>query len=1126
MNVVHWTILRFCRRAVVLAVWLGLAWWIQPATGAAAEGATPAGYPSARYQPVENGYRIVGSMELFNRALYGGHEQDGLPERYFTLAGDQPLILGAITDWRKHPACLHAKCGTLMLGMAMDHEVGYPVVGGATEDRFSQWFHKSRGTVTTFRNGWMEYDVRPYFQCAATVRAEIEVLPLQAEAGYVCHLRVRTDQQVHLVIGFGGLTDFLARFEFPSVRARYFSAENCKGDRVTPGQNRAWVEGPDSGAIKSRMLIGTSFPVEVSRGDPAKALVFPGKFLQRGDYAGDAPMVRMHCAVGPGRPLDGRIIVLRNSDEAVLDRLLGEPNQVAKLKQAIRSKQAAIEIDTPDPLLNLTIPPNVLAMDACWHGRTFHHGAIGWHAPYMGWRHWYGPTVIGWHDRVAKAIRTHAATQVMPADLDPSKERVVQSGGPYSRLENSYGYIPGILGQDRIFYNMQEVYVDHFLHHLEWTGDLELAREVFPVIARVLDWEARILDAESDGLYQNWLNTWISDAHSYNGGNCTQASAYNYRANRKMARIAELLGEDPKPFARRGERTYQAAHETLWLPERGVMAEYVDTIGNKLVHPSPELASIYHSIEAELVDPFQAYQMLRFTETDLRNERTAVSDGRLVWSSNWYPQVYSCCGLYTAENLHLAWAYFRCGMAAQAYEILKGVVDAHFLCDSPGSVGHCMTGSGYSSGAIDFSENPSLVLRTVVEGLFGVRFELLDEKITIAPNLPAEWARARLKIPDITLDYRRQADRETWTINCAVPARRTIRLAMRRTEVEQVTLDGTPCDYRIEPRLGRSDVVVETDRVGKLVLVVDHAGAPLPQAEGPGTASPGDTLTVTVQDGVILDAKTPSGFLNSLQAADHSLTGHAKNLPGWHTLFLRVRRGQWEGWIPWDVRVGAKLPPLPAEQPKGEFVPVDLKERFNIKLADVHQLEYRKPRPAGHSIMVQLDGRFLWDWNQAGYQTVRVDDSRLRSCGGVFTTPSGIPFITPAEGNNAACASVWDNFPEELSVPVSGRGSELAVLLVGVTNPMQARVENGRLTVRYQDGSEDMVKLINPKNFDDWLVAATQTENETVYFSDYNHALVQRIRLDPSKELATLTARATANEVIIALLGLSVRREQ
>src|SRR5690606_34595292 len=103
------------------------------------------------------------------------------------------------------------------------------------------------------------------------------------------------------------------------------------------------------------------------------------------------------------------------------------------------------------------------------------------------------------------------------------------------------------------------------------------------------------------------------------------------------------------------------------------------------------------------------------------------------------------------------------------------------------------------------------------------------------------------------------------------------------------------------------------------------------------------------------------------------------------------------------------------------------------------------------------------------------------------------------------------NFPTELAIPLEGKGTELAVLLIGITNPMQTWVENGRLTVQYRDGSEEAVSLVNPVNFDDWLVAATQRENETVYFSDYNHAFVQRIRLDPAKELQSLAVRGTAN---------------
>ena len=147
---------------------------------------------------------------------------------------------------------------------------------------------------------------------------------------------------------------------------------------------------------------------------------------------------------------------------------------------------------------------------------------------------------------------------------------------------------------------------------------------------------------------------------------------------------------------------------------------------------------------------------------------------------------------------------------------------------------------------------------------------------------------------------------------------------------------------------------------------------------------------------------------------------------------------------------------------------------------------------------------------------------KLEEGRGVFYSPSGIGFSTPAKGSNVACASIWDNFPTSIEIPLKGKASELAVFFIGVTNPMQSRVENARFTVTYLDGSTETVSLVNPDNFDDWLNAALQTQNETVYFSDYNHGMVQRIELDPKKELAKLSMEAVANEVIIGLLGISV----
>lgn len=1084
------------------------------------------GIMKLHYQPVSDGYQIVGSNNIFNRGLYGGHENDSLTEKYVTFAGDQPVVLGAITDWRTSEACLHAKCGTFMVGIASTPGVTAPVFNAPIKrgERYSQWFHENQGAVATYKNGWMEYEINTFSQCFARVTANIEVLPINSEDGFLVHIRANTDQRVILVLGFGGITDFLGRFEFPYVKERNFSPSDCLNNMVTVGTNRALVNGSGENAIKTAMRIGTSFPVHVQIGD-AERIESPGVFLGKDSAMIESPMVKMDCVIGQGETLDGYIVVLRNASETALDKWLSQPDPVNLLKHEICKIRSAIEITTPDHMLDLSVPPSVLAMDASWHEKSFYHGTYAWHAPYMGWRLWYGPTVIGWHDRVKKGFKTFADLQVPKTG---KKEEVIYTRGQYSRLKNSYGFLPEMSdGRKTIFYNMQEVGVDMILHEIEWAGDLSYVKDVFDNISGVLNWEKRILDPDDDYLYQNWLNTWVSDAHSYNGGGCAQASAYNYRANKVMAKLALKLGRDPEPFQSRSNKIREAVQKTLWIPEKGIMAEYMDVIGNKLLHPSPELATIYHSIEAGIVDPFQAYQMLAFTENVLRNEKTKARNGRLVWSSDWYPQNYSSCGLYTAENIHLAWAYFMCGQTRKGHDLLTGIVDAHYLSRLPGVVGHCLAPDGFSDGSTDFTDINSMYLRLIVEGLFGIRFNLLDGKIAVAPNFPSAWEQASLKIADASLEYERKGEKEIFNFQSNAEARRIFMIPLRSSKIGDVFLNGRSAGYRIEPGIGYSKLIVESEQPGNINLEVNYLPSPVPGLVCQRHVFQGENINIQIDRGHIVEIKDPSGCLSKINRNNTSVDGKMTGEPGMRTIFVRIKNDNWDGWLPAEVLIKEKhtaLEPVPATE--GYYDPVDLSEYFNVSLSEIHKQEYWNPRPEGYSIMACLDGRFGWDWNQAGKNKIVVNDHRLRASGDRYITENGIPFITPEKGSNAACISIWDNYPEETSFSLSGKGNELAVFFIGVTNPMQSRVENARFTVEYEDGTNEKVSLINPVNFDDWLVAAVQQENETEYFSDFNHGIIQRIPLNPDKELKSLNVRAIANEVIVGILGVSIHREK
>ena len=66
-----------------------------------------------------------------------------------------------------------------------------------------------------------------------------------------------------------------------------------------------------------------------------------------------------------------------------------------------------------------------------------------------------------------------------------------------------------------------------------------------------------------------------------------------------------------------------AMQRKLWQPRAGVFAEALDTAGHRLLHPEPELATLYHAAEFGAADPLQLWQMLFWGDTAPGVRRTA-----------------------------------------------------------------------------------------------------------------------------------------------------------------------------------------------------------------------------------------------------------------------------------------------------------------------------------------------------------------------------------------------------------------------------------------------------------------------------------------------------------------------
>ena len=174
---------------------------------------------------------------------------------------------------------------------------------------------------------------------------------------------------------------------------------------------------------------------------------------------------------------------------------------------------------------------------------------------------------------------------------------------------------------------------------------------------------------------------------------------------------------------------------------------------------------------------------------------------------------------------------------------------------------------------------------------------------------------------------------------------------------------------------------------------------------------------------------------------------------------------------------------------------------------------------------------------------------------GLLSTSLGVPFRTPAEGKNIAFTSLWDNYPDSLTIPLTGKASHAYLLLAGSTNHMQCHIANGVIRVHYADGTSETLELINPDNwcpieqdfYVDGIAFCLQTPRP--YRLHFKSGLVSNnlekdlnitgvygrpidggagvlldMLLDPAKELKSLTLETLSNDVVIGIMGITLQK--
>jgi hypothetical protein len=965
------------------------------------------------------------------------------------------------------------------------------------------WLDEARQIVSRYRGGSLVYEIND--PAIGAGKLELAAVPTAGMRGLAVRAELRSSAvPVELVFAFGGADGRRGRRggdigceSEPVAEFFRFQAKSCHGNKVTITSNVFVLHGrpsPTAGVFPS----GTQIQVADGAQWESAAGLF-GSTNSKTEFPVAAGAIRLH----EGKPVCFALV----ADDGVRLPVGAEKlEEVFSAAENYRQEIARqVEVSTPDPFINAAASAMNVAADAIWDQaqQAFMHGAVAWRVRLLGWRGPAAGDALGWHDRTAEHLAGYARnqnTKPVPESIPPADE-----SSDLARNEaalHSNGDMTGT------HYDMNLIAVDTFFRHLLWTGDTNYARALWPAIERHFGWERRLFrrefGAERLPLYEAYAAIWASDDLNYNGAGTAHASALNYFANEMAARTATALGKDASIYEREAALILGAMQQLLWLPERGMFGESKDWLGRQLVHPDPGLWTFYHVVDSGVATPSQAAGMARWVDANLaqlpiRGANVPEENLFILPTTRWLPYQWSLNNVVVAENAHAALGFWATGRPDEAFRLFKGTLLETMFCGlCPGNVG-AMTSHDAARGESqrDFGDGIGAASRALVEGLFGIHPDALDGELMIAPGFPADWTNAAIRHPDLEFAFHRDGLVETFSVESKFSRPMSVRLqiAARRSEIASVTVNGQPAEYKwLRSNPEEPLVEISGAAASRWEIRVKWSGAT-----------------------VVTASQTNSPVEHNARAAGFD----------------------WKG----KVSTGQK------------FEPVNLAAFFNDRVTQIFRNEYRSPRSPFCSLAVPKQGIGGWCEPSASFD---VDDSGLRKVvagsGGKIVLPDGIPFATPGEpeSRNIIFTSQWDNYPREVSVPLSGKSPHAFLLMAGSTGPMQSRFDNGEVVVAYADGSTNRLALRNPTNWwpieqdyftDDFAFQVDEPAPPRVDLAtgkiripDANGfkgrggkvpggaATVLELPLDGNKELKSITVRAIANEVVIGLMGVTLER--
>ena len=1005
----------------------------------------------------------------------------------------------------------------------------------------AKWLQDFSDITSRYRPGRMEWTVRDTDFGDTTI--ELQVVPVANGAGFALHATITNPQSGDELVWANGAVrreseGVLWAYDVTTIAQagrvnRSFTPEDCDGNQITLNTNSWLIE--LSGVSTGHAIGYCSVPTTLIVAD---ARLWPNPAALTVSRAQDLPLACGTISLDTNRDIYWAV-----QADTITTRPVDCRKSFEVGLQRAEDIERRVVVDTPDPWLNAAVGASTSVIDGVFRNGMFTHAGMRWGTPLLGWRTQFGGTVYGWHDRVLTEATYCISHQITNSEkVEPQAD---EKDGLACQSTDSRMFGKGRINVYQPWhYDMQSQFFDQLVHAWRWTGDKNLEAILRPALELHLEYLRDCFDPDGDGLYESYANTWPTDNQWYNGGGTAEETAYAYNSEKAALKLAQRAGDQKAAAAHEAQlkKIRRAFLDGLWVPSSGHVGAYREQLGAQRLHESSWLYSTFCPIDAGLLDTEQAAQALYYTEWGLERMQMPYG-GEECWPSDWVPSIWSLREMWPGDNYQLALAYYQTGLGSEGWKLLRGTFpEQMFFGRVPGDLGH-------PAGATDFNDCASMFCRTVVEGLFGYVPDYPDGVVKIRPQLPVEWDHASIQTPDVKISFRKSENTAHYEVELTQPCALTLTLPVRAKKIVAVTVNGQAADWKLEPGFGESLVKVKVSKIDHAVVEVTSQN-PLPFYDAVQTSgNSGDEIKLDANNAKIVEYNDPQGVLTEAKIQDGILTGTLTTNAGDHLVFARAQIGEVQQWRQFKIEVtdlhaeAARAAKLVQEIPKeARWECLDLQNIFNGDVRGIFKQKYLSPRPNTCSLRIAEDGYSTWqmmlDKKNHPPEITLGNVPRMLAQTNRLATTQGVPFYWGGGATNIAFTSQWDNWPRQVIVPVNRSGEAIWFLVCGSSNPMQVRIANAELRMKYADGVVEKLELAPPFNF--WSLCPMggcdydytrdafclpKVPPATVQLGDNCRAMLLNWRLRPGVKLESVTLETLSPEVVIGLMGVTVMQD-